>query len=531
MLKRFVLLVLLPLLFFLLPSTTYAESTLIVLQAGDIGNIDNDQSVGAAKNALINIYDWGYVTFDTKEIEYRGNTVQIVDTTKLVPRIVESWETEILPDGRAKHIFNVRQGAVHHSGNRITAHDLAYFMYRRARVGRDLSFRTVTQLHTLEDYGSVFVPDDYTFVYISRQDMPLHLHPWTFHPLIDSKALINEAPIEEWKNEYRSYLARNPVAQGPFKLDSWTGNVEMVMVRNEDYWDPNYPKVDKLIWRVIPDVSTRILMLRRGDADIILDVPVEDLLDIENEPGINVLYAPSTNKVTIGMNLNEEPFNDLRVRKALSYAFPYQDVIEAVYLDRAQLLTGPIPRGIEHSFDEHIFSTDLNKAEELLADAGIPKGYAFPLYYSSANVSHETAAIFFQAQLRAIGYDLDLFSVPVGQFEAQRRERKLPMFFQEAMGWIQDAGYDLGQEYLSYSHNNYTGFSSAKADSLIEKINIETDLEKRNALIKETLEIVVENVPAIFVAQPDFALAMRDTIDGYVVQNTGLHHFWTVRKN
>lgn len=500
------------------------EKVLVIAQAGDLGNIDNQQAIGATKNALINLYDWQWIRYGTKEVA--GNLVS--DTAKYEPAIIESWSTELLPDGKAKNTLKVRKGAKFHSGNPITAHDFVWTMQRRGSFKNDGIHQQLQQLFVAADPASFYAQDDSTVVYITRRNMPLNLQPWTQRTYYDSKLVEASAP-EQKADLYKTWLTKNPAASGPFKLQSWTPGVEMVQVRNPDYWGPR-PKVDKLVWRVVPELSSRLLLLKNGDVDIALDLPPAEIASLQKSAGVKVISGQSQNKVIVGFGVTHAPYDNKTVRQALSYAFPYDAVLKSVYLGEAQPLTGPIPAPVGGSLSQPAYKTDLAKAKTLLQQAGLPEKYKFSLSFSQAFPAHQAVGVLFQANLREIGYDMELNRLPAAQYETQSRERKLGLFFQEALSWVPDGGYSIILSYVRARNTNYTACCNAAIDKLSQEIDVEIDDKVRNAKIAEAVRMIVDEAPEIWVAQPNFTLAMRSNISGYVIQNTELHHFWLVDK-
>lgn len=501
------------------------EKVLVIAQAGDIGNIDNQQRSGAAKNALIHLYDWQWLRYGVREV----GGVKVSDTTKLLPGIFESWKIEKLPNGRVKYTYKLRKGVKFHSGNIVTAHDLRWTVARRAALGLDVFFRSYCQWYR-EDENSNYAEDDYTYVMVTRRQMPLCLDQWTLFTYYDSKYILDKAPADQKDDWYRPWVAKNPAGSGPYRLTSWDPGVELVMERFEGYWGER-PKIDKLIWRIVPDTSTRLLLLRRGAVDIALDIPLKDLLALQGAPGVKVLFAPSSNRVLAVFGVKIPPYNDVRVRKALAFAFPYVQVLQHVYKGKAERLTSVFAPLVPYAPKEPFYRTDLGKAKKLLQEAGIKPGYQFPLFYSAASPEHEEIAVLFQAKLREIGYNLELNRVTPGEFARKEREHEMPFYINQVLYWISDPSYYLGQSYVSWSAVNFAAFASKDFDALARQLDVELDPAKRKALSEKGVRMISrDEVVDLYIAVVPFAMAMRDNIVGYVVQNTELHHFWQVDK-
>jgi len=497
------------------------EKVLIVAQAGDIETIDNDKSVGPAKNAIINFTDWQWIGYATKE----GPNGQLMsDVGEFKPRLVESWEEEELPDGRCKYTLHVRQGMKFHSGNEVTAEDLKFVIMRRAAFKRDWLERTQGALNASDE--TVKVVDKYTLECITERPSKF-LYVYTQRNLVDSKAAKEQAAADDpWAE---NVLNKTPLGGGPFKVMSWTPGVEMVMEKFDEWWGPEV-KLDKLIWRVVPSVDTRVLLLKKGEIDVALDLPSKEINNLRQEPGIKVVSAPSANQLFIGMNAKMEPFDDKKVREAMAYAFPYDDVVDLVFLGEAVHMTGPVPTTVPNwEQPERLHETDLDKARQCLEEAGYDK-LEVELAYDGGNQTHEDIAILFQANLGEIGVECNLKKMTGGSYNTACRNKELPFFFYESLSWIQTADYILNMNFEGSAHTNVQDYRNERVDQLLADCLDERDPEVKKAMLKEAESIILQDLPWIFICQPNFQLAMRDNIEGYVYQNTQLHHFWLVDK-
>lgn len=495
--------------------------TLVIANPGDIETIDNDRSVGPAKNAIINFAEWQWIGYGQKT---GANDVLMSDTTKLVPRVVESWKVEPQPDGTCKYTLKVRKGVTFHSGNELTAEDLKFGMLRRAGLERDWLENTQGFWFASEDTCKVI--DKYTLE-CTTERQGLFLHIYTQRWVLDSKLVKeNSAADDPWGTKY---LAKNPATGGAFKVTTWVPGVEMVMERFPEWWGPK-PKLDKIVWRVIPSVSDRVLLLKAGEVDVAMDLPVKEINALKGTPGVKIVTAPSTNQLFIAMNPQMPPFDNLKLRQAFSYAFPYQEVIDNIYKGAATDMPGPVPAGVPgYTQPTRRFTTDLDKARQLLQESGL-SNVEVTLTYNAGFQTHEDIAIIFQNSLTQIGVKCNLEKLASGQFNSLLLKKQVPFFFYEALAWIRSPGYILNMNFQSTAHTNQWDYRNAAVDDLLARAGLENDPAAANAMFKQVEGILLEDAPMINIAQPNFNLAMRDNLTGYVVQNTELHHFWLLNK-
>ena len=501
------------------------EKVLVTCQAGDIAVLDKHQSTGPAQNTLINIYDWQWLLFapavDANGVAY--------STKELIPGPVQDWKTVVHDDGTCTHTFYLVEGAVFHSGNPVTAADFKYTLRRRAALGRDYIHTFLGAMYGLEEDFDlhVRVVDDYTLEVDAKQSMPLFWDIWAQRIYFDSELVkANATPDDPWALQY---VAKNDCGSGPYVLDKWIPGVEVQLSRFANYWgEASY--FDRIVWRIIPDLASRILLLKSGVVDIAFNIPMKEALSLESEPGIKVISGPSGNQLAIQMNASVPPFDNEDLRWALTYAFPYDEIIPSIYQGNAQANFGPIPAGFKGALAERRFNTDLALAREYVEKAGYADGITLTLTYQVGFVEHEQIGILFKENLKQIGVDLELRQLPTGQFQTGTKEQSIGMLIAETLGWIQTAEYYFNLNFNSVSSANYNGYGTPEVDALIMPSLSEPDPVRQTELNQQMQELILADASWIYLCQPNFVLAMRDDIEGYVVQNTELHHLWLLSR-
>jgi len=512
-----------------LPLSAEEPKTLVIAQAGDIAIIDDMVASGTGRIATTHIYDFGWMNYNLVPTQ-KGGIAE--DFGNLIPGAIWAWETIPQPDGTAIQRLYVRPGAKHHSGNPILAEDFKYTILRRAGLGRNRLSMTMGAMYppegdklTLDE--SVTIVDDYTLDIRVKKALPLFFDTWQMRNYFDSKLMkANATQDDPWS---KKFAAKVDAGNGPYMLEKWVEGTEMVLKRFEDYWGPR-PPIERLVFRIVPDLSTRMLLLKRGDVDVALQIPLQELSALKKDPSVKVVSAPSTNQLYVVMNPNIKPFDNRDLRMALTHAFPYEEVINSVYQGGAQPLYGSIATGMRGALKERRFKTDLALAKKYLEKAGYKDGLTLTMKWEAIMPEHKQLGILFMENLRQIGVELKLQQLPRGQFQKAKRDHTLDFYPCEYLGWIKTPEYIHVQHFFGTSHANYAGWQNEAADELIKAASQELDPDKRAEITQKVQEIIMQDPPWIFVCQPDFQLAMRSNIVGYVSTFTEFPAFWWMDK-
>jgi peptide/nickel transport system substrate-binding protein len=250
--------------------------------------------------------------------------VRYDENANVVPDLAESWE---IPDPTT-YVFHLRQGVTVHNGREFTADDVKYTIERI--LDPETASPARSFLVTVEE---VVVQDPYT--------VEIRLSEPTAS-LLDALAHANTSVVPQEEVEEHGDLQRTAVGTGPFMLENWIPDQEMVLVRNPDYFEAGLPHLERITVRVIPEQTSLLAGLRTGSlqAALITEGSVRQLA--ERDPNLSVLSTPSLNMRTYGFNTTREPFDDARVRQAIALALDRQQIIQAAELGFGQV-TAPMP--------------------------------------------------------------------------------------------------------------------------------------------------------------------------------------------
>ncbi len=217
----------------------------------------------------------------------------------------------------------------------------------------------------------------------------------------------------EWVEKWGEEFGRNPLGTGPFVFQKWTAGQEIVLTRNPDYWDEGKPYVDTIDYQLSFDPPTALAKLERGEVDILGDgVPVADIPRVQADPEwkAQVFSQPLVAVSYLFMNVELKPFDDVRVRRALSWAID-RDKLVTLQAGQAMSLWQFYPQGLPgHEEGKVFYGYDPAKAKRLLAEAGYPNGFETMLYTDNVDpnprlwqsVQADLAAVGVKAQLKTM---------------------------------------------------------------------------------------------------------------------------------
>ena len=495
------------------------EKVLTIGVPGDIETLDPCcANFIRSHEALLMVYD---VPVIHPIIEQAG--AMVGDADNLLPRYFESWEEH--EDGLTFTI-KIREGMTFDDGTPITAETVRFMIDRNlntpgggAWLLTNIAF--VTQPPT--------VIDEYTLELKSDRRSPMVMQSFymSSSAAIDPKVVAANATDDDpWAIEYMKRNADNP--SGPYRLVSRTPDQEAVFEARDNFWGGR-PAYDKVVWKVIPSPAERVQLLQSGDIDLAVGLGTEEFNALDGSPGVMVVRAPSKNMAYVGMNNGIAPFDDVAVRRAVSYAVDYDDILENVYKGDARRLYGAIPNGSAVSLGDQVgYTQDMAQARQMLESSGYD-GSPVTLSIDSAKAEHQLIAVRIQAALREVGMPVEIETLPSPVFAERKVGKQLQMFVDELLAWIDDPNYQLSLTLESGVFGNYADYSNDRVDEIISDGWAEQDPDARRAIFEEAQRLISDDAPWVFLAQPDFKFAMRENVDGFVLYPNAIPRFADLR--
>lgn len=421
--------------------------------------------------------------------------------------------------------IKIPEGLKFADGSPMTAESFK-FMYDVAAQAPTSYMPVLMPYIGLASHENVVVVDDTTLEFHLEHLTPLTLAVMAFTPL----GALDEASFQqavnggdEWAVEW---LRRNANPSGPYMITEWEQGVEYVFEPNPNYWQgEDYYQNSKVILRVVPSAEDRELLLRQGDVDLAMGLPPRDMADLEADPCCEVLPVNTGRIYYVGMNNKIPPFDNKAVRQALSYAMPYDTIIEEVLYGYGTNPGSPIPVGMPTHTDEFAYETDLDMARQKLAEAGYADGLDVELTVQMMVSENVEAATWIQANLAEIGVNVTINKLPTAEFMDLLNQHQLGFFIHEWDSWGNDPTYELSFNYLCGQFTNYTDYCNERVDELITTAAWSLDPQVREDGMREAQQLIMEDAPRIQLYQPDWLVVVSEDFYGYAVVDDALMRF------
>ena len=440
------------------------------------------------------------------------------DADNLLPLYFESWTEH---DDGLTYTIKIREGMTFEDGSPINAETIRFMIDRNlntpgggAWLLTNIAF--VTQPPTVIDEYTLELKSD------KRSPMVMQSFYMSSSAAIDPKLVEANATEEDpWAIEYFKANADNP--SGKYKLVSREPGQEFVFEARDSYWGGR-PAYDRIIWKVLPSPAQRVQLLQSGDIDLAVGLGTEEFNALAGSSGVKVVKAPSKNMAYVGMNNSIAPFDNVTVRRAVSYAIDYDDILENVYKGDARRLYGAIPNGSAVSLGDAVgYTQDVDQARSLLESSGYD-GSTVTLTIDSAKAEHQLIAVRIQAALREVGMPVEIQTLPSANFAEQKVAKELQMFVDELLAWIDDPNYQLSLTLESGVFGNYADYSNERVDEIITR-GWAAGADERREIFQEAQRLISDDAPWVFLAQPDFKFAMREDVEGFVLYPNAIPRF------
>lgn len=403
------------------------------------------------------------------------------------------------------------------NGNPMTARSFAYpyGMMFELPTAYTKSMAPFIGIDSLDDVVAV---DDNTLEFHVQQVTPLFPSIMTFgmYGAVDEATSEEHATADDpWAAEW---LKSNANSSGPYIITEWSPGVQYVFEPNPNYWQgPDYFQNSKVILRVVPSAEDRELLLRGGDVDLAMGLPYKDIDALKEDPNVKVFPVRYQRTYYAAMDNNIPPFDNKLLRQALSYAVPYDTIIEEVFYGYAQKATSPIPKGMPTHTDDFGYEYDLDKARELLAEAGYPNGLDLELAVRMSVPWDVDAATWIQSSFAEIGVNLTINRLADAEYAEKQKARELPFYIHDWHSWGNDPSYQLSFLMKCGSNTNYADYCNEEVDELIDTAAWSLDPEVKEAGMYEAQRIIMEDAPWLLLYQPDKIYAVSKDFTGLVL--------------
>lgn len=329
----------------------------------------------------------------------------------------------------------------------------------------------------------------------------------------------NEGSIISSKviDESADQLATHPVGTGPFVFESWKSGQDIVLTKNKEYWGEPV-KLDKVVFKVVPEDATRIAMVEQGEAQISDQVPVTEIDRIEASDSLNLYRTEGLAVEYVGFNTTAAPFDDVRVRKAVSHAIEREAILSGVYNNIGTLANVAMsPKVFGYSKNVEAYPYDVNEAKKLMKEAGLEKGVKVKLLTSDRKERINMAEVI-QSQLKGIGVEVEIQVMEFGAYIDEVDSGKHQMFIG---GWGNATGdgdynqYNLFHSDSLGSPGNHFYYQKPEIDTLIEQGRVEIDPAKREEIYEKAMQIEMDDAVYIPIRNYELLAVYSDEVQGF----------------
>ncbi|MFC1694012.1 ABC transporter substrate-binding protein [Candidatus Latescibacterota bacterium] len=452
---------------------------------------------------------------------FEGLVEQDPATLEVVPALAEQWD--ISGDGLT-YTFNLKRGVRFHNGREVTSSDFRY-SFERCLTSESRSERSWVLMPIMgakemlagnaTKLSGMEIPDDYTVI--------LHLEK-PFAPFLSYLSMESARVVAHESEDHENFI---PIGTGPFRFISWDHDIRVRLEAFEEYHGEK-AGIARLHYEVIPDVSVAYQKFITGELDLVDEIPPGQLNIIKKRYPDSVKLWPYLRIEYIGFNHTRPPFRDNpKLRQALAWAVDKQRMVDDIFEGAGTPPTGILPPGIRGRDDTiEGYGYDLEKARQLLEEAGYPEGRGLPeltLWYNT-NERHLQVTQFIQSTFKKIGINVRLKSLDWPAYLKACESHEPDLY---RLGWVADIPdadnflYILLHSSQIGPAGNYSGFSNPEFDRLVDEARLSTDQERRIELYKKADRLATGEACWILYAYRSQGILFNPLYDGLVLPLQG----------
>jgi peptide/nickel transport system substrate-binding protein len=438
----------------------------------------------ANKGALAAVSDYVQIHIFDALVDFSGSDLS------LKPMLAERWENPNPNTWR----FYLRRGAKFHNGDSLTAEDVKF------TVETQLANKGSTANSYLGPTEGARVIDPYTVEITTRTPFP---------PLLQNISRLHILPVAYARIGAEAFSSKQPIGSGPYRFVEWQRGQRIVLEANPDYWaGPPTPK--RLVFRFIPDPSTRAAELKAGGVDIITGPPVAQLKELSTGDTA-VVTVPAARSIAYPINTLQKPLNDVRVRLAINHAVDRETIVKTLLQGYGRATGQPFAPGwLGYDPDIKPFPYDPAKARRLLTEAGYPNGFDLTWNISTGVfLADREIAEAASVMMGQVGVRVRL--VPTERAKIQQDLQNATFDGMTAGQWGTVAESDVMAKWF-FRPRIFTPELDAKLAQLVAAGSGELDRAKRGKVWAQLSRLAHEEALWLFIHYQDEAIAKRRDI-------------------
>jgi peptide/nickel transport system substrate-binding protein len=414
--------------------------------------------------------------------------------------LARSWTVS---DDGLIYTFKLEEGVTWHDGKPFSSDDVKFtfekVLFEYHNIGKSLGAFV----------ASVTTPDANTVVFTLKSPNDV------FMTFVAGQSYIQPKHIYDGTDIMNNPANLKPIGTGPFKFSQWARGRELTLLRNDAYFKKNQPYVERIVTRFIPEASARVRALEAGEIDYVayFDLPPSMVADLQKNADLTVVskgHEAWGSIVELMMNLDKAPYNDVRVRRAITHAIDRDFIIAKANYGLSKIATGPISSEIAWAYnpDTKQYPFNIAEANRLLDEAGVAKdgnGIRFKagIVVTRTIEANLKAAQIIAEQLKKVGIAVEVLSMDAATTtEAVYTKREYDMFIQ-SLTTGPDPAMGMQRQYISSNirpipFTNGIGYRNPKVDDLLAKAAGDPERQKRAVLYKEASAVLCEDAALVW---------------------------------
>lgn len=483
--------------------------TFTVALDSDIVKLDPAFAYDFTTNPVVNQITEGLLAFN--------------ENNELVPALASAWK---MTDDTT-YVYTIRNDVTFSDGTPMTMDDVLF------SINRTRDPKTASYLESmLSDVKSVDKTGDWELTVKLNEPSAT----WKYIFATTAGHIISKAYYEKHEADFGT-AEGGLLGTGPFVYQSWTSGQEIVLTKNPNYWDKTAKiDIDKLVFKIIPEDTTRVMALKSGDVDFTPNTPLDMLSTVKQESKLDVQGVNSYGITFLAFNTQRAPFNDVNIRKAISYAIDMNSIQTNVIKDAGEKGT-MLPQGEalygtnasewkDYAAKGTAYEFNLDKAKEYMAKSSQPNGFSCKILTSDASLRYNIA-LAIQEYLKAINISVEIVKLSddehtkyqFGGVMDANGKRDYDMIL---AGWeadYPDVSGNIAPLYISANAgdggSNSAAYSNTQVDSLIDAQSKLSDESARNKLLFQALDIINQDVPYMFFDYPIKQVTINKEYTGF----------------
>lgn len=455
----------------------------------------------------------------------------------LKPLLAKQWDIQDSGD-QWTITFTLDERAKFATGRAVTADDVIYSWSRAIDLNKSPAFLLI-DIAQLKQENLRAIDPQTVEVKLPKTSSPqvfLSILSFTIGAVVDKETVMANAGEDmgsTWLNDHSA-------GSGPYVLESWERSTQNVLAANPNYWGPA-PAIKRVILRNVGEAANLQAAIETGDADIVQDLGSEQVAALANNPDVQIVKAPSSSLVYLGMNAKKAPLDNNDVREAIRYAINYDEIVNNLLGGNGQVVQEIIPAGLFGHTAAKPFTQDIARAKDLIAKAGVAEGTEIELLVTAAanapgGVEWGTLAAKLQNDLQQIGLKITIKAIQQSElltiYRAQNAQLVLIL-------WGPDFPDPDGNvtPFTNYAANSIAWRNNWEAPADLTQLGqqaaLEQDSARRAELYKQLTERVLHEGPYAILYQPTRPFGVRKNIQNfaYDAADTPAVSFWLLKKN